>query len=81
MVNSRAWLAEAIATFEMISMEPFNKIVIELSRACFSTNCIRSFLIPEGLHIFSFPNLHEWLSRKYLNCLSFEHTIFLQKFM
>jgi len=34
-------------------------------------------LIPEGLHIFSFTNLNEWLSRKYLHCLSFEHTIFL----
>lgn len=38
---------------------------------------LSKFLIPEGLHIFSFPNLHEWLSRKYLNCLSFEHTNFL----
>ena len=38
---------------------------------------ISKFLIPDGLHIFSFPNLNEWLSRKYLNCLNFEHTIFL----
>ena len=38
---------------------------------------ISKFLIPEGLHIFSFPNLYEWLSRKYLNCLSFEHTVFI----
>ena len=38
---------------------------------------VSKFLIPGGLHIFSFPNLNEWLSRKYLNCLSFEHTIFL----
>ena len=38
---------------------------------------VSKFLIPGGLHIFSFPNLNEWLSRKYLNCLSFEHTVFL----
>jgi 2-polyprenyl-3-methyl-5-hydroxy-6-metoxy-1,4-benzoquinol methylase len=38
---------------------------------------ISKFLILDGLHIFSFPNLQEWLSKKYLNCLNFEHTIFL----
>jgi ubiquinone/menaquinone biosynthesis C-methylase UbiE len=38
---------------------------------------ISKFLTVNGSHIFSFPNLHEWLSRKYLNCLNFEHTIFL----
>ena len=38
---------------------------------------ISKFLAPRGLHIFSFPNLNEWLLRKYLNCLNFEHTIFL----
>jgi len=38
---------------------------------------ISKLLTVNGLHIFSFPNLHEWLSRKYLNCLNFEHTIFL----
>ena len=38
---------------------------------------ISKFLKPNGYHIFSFPNLHEWLSRNYLNCISFEHTIFL----
>ena len=38
---------------------------------------ISKFLKPNGYHIFSFPNLNEWLLRKYLNCLNFEHTIFL----
>jgi ubiquinone/menaquinone biosynthesis C-methylase UbiE len=38
---------------------------------------ISKFLSVNGLHIFSFPNLWEWLSRKYLNCLNFEHTTFL----
>lgn len=40
---------------------------------------ISKYLKPNGLHIFSFPNLHEWLSRKYLNCINFEHTIFLDE--
>jgi len=40
---------------------------------------VSKFLIPGGLHIFSFPNLKEWLSRKYLNCLNFEHTNFLSE--
>jgi len=40
---------------------------------------VSNFLIPGGLHIFSFPNLEEWLSRKYLNCFSFEHTVFLSE--
>ena len=40
---------------------------------------ISKFLKPNGLHIFSYPNLHEWLSRKYLNCINFEHTIFLDE--
>lgn len=40
---------------------------------------ISKFLKPNGYHIFSFPNLYEWLSRKYLNCISFEHTIFLME--
>jgi hypothetical protein len=30
-----------------------------------------------GLHIFSLPNMHEQLARKYTNCLNFEHTCFL----
>lgn len=30
-----------------------------------------------GLNVFSFPNMHEQLSRKYTNCLNFEHTCFL----
>ena len=38
---------------------------------------VSKFLILDGFHIFSFPNLNEWLSKKYLNCLNFEHTIFL----
>jgi hypothetical protein len=38
---------------------------------------ISKFLDLGGLHIFSFPNLNEWLSKKYLNCLNFEHTIFI----
>jgi len=40
---------------------------------------VSKFLIPGGFHIFSFPNLHEWFSRKYLNCINFEHTIFLSE--
>jgi SAM-dependent methyltransferase len=40
---------------------------------------ISKYLIPNGLHIFSFPNLQEWLSKKYLNFLNFEHTIFLSE--
>jgi 2-polyprenyl-3-methyl-5-hydroxy-6-metoxy-1,4-benzoquinol methylase len=40
-------------------------------------NDISKFLAINGLHIFSFPNLDEWLRKKYLNCLNFEHTIFL----
>lgn len=38
---------------------------------------LSKFLIPNGLQIFSFPNLFQWLSKKYLNCMNFEHTIFL----
>ena len=38
---------------------------------------ISKFLIPNGFLIFSFPNLNLWLSKKYLNCMNFEHTIFL----
>jgi len=34
-------------------------------------------LTPGNLHIFSFPNMLVWLKRKYLNCLMFEHSIFL----
>tara|TARA_B110000438_G_scaffold173309_1_gene165598 strand:- start:6128 stop:7252 length:1125 start_codon:yes stop_codon:yes gene_type:complete len=40
-------------------------------------NDISKFLVINGLHIFSFPNLAEWLRKKYLNCLNFEHTVFL----
>ncbi len=35
------------------------------------------YLKPGGFQIFAFPNMEEWLLRKYLNCLNFEHTIFL----
>ena len=38
---------------------------------------ISKFLELGGLHIFSFPNLKEWLTKKYLNCLNFEHTILI----
>jgi SAM-dependent methyltransferase len=38
---------------------------------------ISKFLVFGGLHIFSFPNLKEWLTKKYLNCLNFEHTILI----
>ena len=30
-----------------------------------------------SLHIFSVPNLYEWLKCKYTNCLNFEHTLFI----
>ncbi len=35
------------------------------------------FLKPNGYHIFSFPNMISYLSKKYLNCLNFEHPQFL----
>jgi len=38
---------------------------------------LSTYLKPEGLHVFSFPNMREWLIKKYLNCLNFEHTVFL----
>ena len=38
---------------------------------------ISKFLELGGLHILSFPNLKEWLTKKYLNCLNFEHTILI----
>ncbi len=38
---------------------------------------IAKFLQPGEKHIFTFPNMVEQLSRKYTNCLNFEHTAFL----
>lgn len=29
------------------------------------------------IHVFSIPNLYEWLKNKHINCLNFEHTLFL----
>lgn len=38
---------------------------------------ISSFLKAGERHIFTFPNMVEMLSKKYTNCLNFEHTAFL----
>ena len=38
---------------------------------------ISKFIKNDGYHIFSFPNMVTYLSRKYLNCLNFEHPQFL----
>ncbi len=38
---------------------------------------VSNFLIDGGYHIFSFPNMISYLSKKYLNCLNFEHPQFL----
>lgn len=38
---------------------------------------IFQFLQSGSKHIFTFPNLYEFLKNKYTNCLNFEHTIFL----
>lgn len=38
---------------------------------------ISNFLKPGEKHIFTFPNMVEMLSKKYTNCLNFEHTAFL----
>ncbi len=38
---------------------------------------IHDFMDNNGMHIFTFPNLHEFLKKKYTNCLNFEHTLFL----
>ncbi len=40
-------------------------------------NDISKHLIPGNLHVFSFPNMLVWLQKKYLNCMMFEHSIFL----
>lgn len=34
---------------------------------------IADYLKEGGLQIFTFPNMDEWISRKYLNCINFEH--------
>lgn len=41
---------------------------------------IGNFLKIGDKHIFSFPNMLEQLSRKYTNCLNFEHTVFLTEY-
>lgn len=38
---------------------------------------IRKNVNRDSVHIFSLPNLYEWLKNKYMNCLNFEHTVFL----
>lgn len=38
---------------------------------------ISKLLTYDKMHIFSFPNMFVWLTEKYLNCLNFEHTLFL----
>lgn len=38
---------------------------------------VSNYLKKDGFHIFTFPNMIEWLSRKYLNCINFEHPQFL----
>ena len=38
---------------------------------------VSGFLVDSGYHIFSFPNMISYLSKKYLNCLNFEHPQFL----
>ena len=42
----------------------------------FLGNC-RKALRSNGKMIFSVPNMHEMLKRKYTNCINFEHTFFL----
>lgn len=32
-------------------------------------------------HLFSVPNLYEWLKNKFSNCMNFEHTIFLTEYL
>ena len=38
---------------------------------------ISKFIKNGDKHIFTFPNMFEQLTRKYTNCLNFEHTVFL----
>lgn len=42
----------------------------------FLENC-KKVLKADGKMIFSVPNMHEMLKRKYTNCINFEHTYFL----
>jgi predicted SAM-dependent methyltransferase len=41
---------------------------------------IGEFLKPGDMQIFSFPNMIEQLTRKYTNCLNFEHTAFISEY-
>lgn len=41
---------------------------------------IGEFLKPGDMQIFSFPNMIEQLTRKYTNCLNFEHTAFITEY-
>jgi 2-polyprenyl-3-methyl-5-hydroxy-6-metoxy-1,4-benzoquinol methylase len=34
---------------------------------------VGKYLKDDGVQIFTFPNMDEWISRKYLNCINFEH--------
>ena len=38
---------------------------------------LSEFISENGRMIFSLPNLSEWLTRKYTNCINFEHTVYL----
>jgi len=38
---------------------------------------IRGKINEKCIHVFSIPNLYEWLKNKHINCLNFEHTLFL----
>ena len=42
---------------------------------------ISGFLKEGDKHIFTFPNMFEQLTRKYTNCLNFEHTVFLTEYI
>jgi 2-polyprenyl-3-methyl-5-hydroxy-6-metoxy-1,4-benzoquinol methylase len=38
---------------------------------------LHNSLIDNGLHVFSIPNLYEFLKSKFINTINFEHTVFL----
>jgi len=42
---------------------------------------IAKFIKTGGKHFFSVPNMHEQLTRKYTNCLNFEHTMFITEYL
>lgn len=42
---------------------------------------ISSNLANNQYHLFSVPNLYEWLKSKFTNCMNFEHTIFLTEYL